>query len=37
MTTVGFWKDDAQVAREISEKFWAKVPGIRIRVTELTG
>lgn len=37
MTTVGFWEDDAQVAREISEKFWAKVPGIRIRVTELTG
>ena len=35
MTTVGFWKDDALVAREITEKFWADPPGIYIRVTEL--
>lgn len=35
MTTVGFWKDDAQVCREIVEKFWAEIPGIYIRVTEL--
>lgn len=35
MTTVGFWKDDALVCREIVEKFWAEVPGIYIRVTEL--
>ncbi len=35
MTTVGFWKDDALVAREIKEKFWADPPGIYIRVTEL--
>lgn len=35
MTTVGFWKDDALVCREIVEKFWAKIPGIYIRVTEL--
>ena len=35
MTTVGFWKDDALVAREITEKFWAEPPGIYIRVTEL--
>jgi len=35
MTTVGFWKDDALVVREIAEKFWAEIPGIYIRVTEL--
>lgn len=35
MTAVGFWKDDALVCREIVEKFWAEVPGIYIRVTEL--
>lgn len=35
MTVAGFWHDDAQVAREIIEKFWADVPGIYIRVTEL--
>lgn len=35
MTTAGFWEDDALVCREITEKFWAEVPGIYIRVTEL--
>ncbi len=35
MTTVGFWKDDAQVASEIVEKFWTNVPGIYIRLEEL--
>lgn len=30
MTTVGFWRDDAQVASEICEKFWAELPGIYI-------
>ncbi len=35
MTSVGFWNDDAQVASEIVEKFWAEIPGIYIRVTEL--
>ncbi len=35
MTTVGFWKDDAQVASEICEKFWAEVPGIYIRLEAL--
>ena len=35
MTQLHFWKDDAQVASEISEKFWAEVPGIFIRVEEL--
>lgn len=35
MTTVGFWKNDALVASEIIEKFWAEIPGIYIRVEEL--
>nr|DAN07947.1 MAG TPA: Endodeoxyribonuclease RusA [Caudoviricetes sp.] len=35
MTACGFWKDDALVASEIVEKFWAQVPGIYIRVEEL--
>lgn len=35
MTECGFWKDDALVCREIVEKFWADIPGIYIRVTEL--
>ena len=35
MTEVGFWKDDALVVSEITEKFWADIPGIWIRVEEL--
>lgn len=35
MTAEGFWRDDAQVASEICEKFWAAVPGIYIRAEEL--
>lgn len=35
MTDVGFWKNDALVASELCEKFWAKVPGIYIRIEEL--
>ena len=35
MTAAGFWKDDALVASEIVEKFWAKIPGIYIRIEEL--
>jgi Holliday junction resolvase RusA-like endonuclease len=35
MTDLGFWKDDAIVASEIIEKFWAQVPGIYIRIEEL--
>lgn len=35
MTRLGFWKDDAQVASEIVEKFWAKVPGIYIVAEEV--
>lgn len=35
MTSLEFWTDDALVASEIAEKFWAKVPGIYIRIEEL--
>ena len=35
MTKCGFWKDDALVASEHIEKFWADVPGIYIRIEEL--
>ena len=35
MTKCGFWKDDALVASEIVEKFWADVPGIYIQIEEL--
>ena len=38
MTRVGFWKDDAQVAREIVEKRWSSEPtGVSIKITELGG
>ena len=40
MTLCGYWMDDALVASEITEKFWADVPGIYIRIQrleELTG
>ena len=35
MTMCGFWKDDALVASEFVEKFWADIPGIHIRIEEL--
>ena len=35
MTSLGFWKDDAQVASEITEKFWTEIPGIFIGVEAL--
>lgn len=31
-----FWKDDAQVASEICEKFWGPVPGIFVQLEVLT-
>ncbi len=38
MTAVGFWKDDAQVAREAVEKRWSDEPcGIYIEVEEMEG
>jgi len=35
MTSLGYWTDDALVASEIIEKFWAEVPGIYIRIEPL--
>lgn len=35
MTYLKFWKDDAQVASEHIEKFWAEVPGIYVCIDEL--
>lgn len=35
MTSTGFWEDDALVASEITEKFWADIPGIYIAIEEL--
>lgn len=35
MTKLGFWKDDAQVAQEMIEKFFAELPGIFIHAEEL--
>jgi len=35
MTDLGFWTDDAIVASEITEKFWARIPGIYISVETL--
>lgn len=36
MTKLGYWTDDAQAVSEVCQKFWAEVPGIFIRVRELT-
>lgn len=35
MTRCGFWKDDALVASETAEKFWAEAPGIYVKIEEL--
>lgn len=35
MTECRFWKDDALVASEICEKFWAEMPGIYVRIESL--
>lgn len=34
MTDLGYWHDDAQVASEVIEKFWAEPPGIWISISE---
>ncbi|WP_029543268.1 RusA family crossover junction endodeoxyribonuclease [Selenomonas sp. AB3002] len=36
MTKCGYWKDDAQVVREVVEKQWAEEPGIHIEIKSLT-
>lgn len=36
MTRVGFWRDDAQVVSELTEKFWTtETPGVFVRVEPL--
>jgi len=35
MTELHFWKDDAQVASEITEKFWSDLSGIYVKVESL--
>lgn len=35
MKDLGYWKDDALVASEIIEKFWADMPGIYIKIEEI--
>lgn len=35
LTNLGYWVDDARVAREIVEKYWARVPGIYVRISGL--
>jgi Holliday junction resolvase RusA-like endonuclease len=35
MTDLGYWTDDALVASEIIEKFWAKYPGIYVAIENL--
>ena len=35
LTKLHFWQDDAQVAVEVIEKRWHKVPGIYVRIEEL--
>ena len=37
MTKLGYWTDDALVASEIVEKFWAERPGIYIAIEDLEG
>ena len=37
MTGLHFWKDDAQVASEVIEKFWADIPGLFVAVEEIGG
>ena len=34
MTVCRFWKDDALIVSEITEKFWADIPGIYVRIEE---
>lgn len=35
MTELHFWNDDAQVASEVTEKYWADTPGIYVKVESL--
>ena len=35
MTELHYWQDDAQVASEVIEKYWADIPGIYVKVESL--
>ncbi|HHV42087.1 MAG TPA: RusA family crossover junction endodeoxyribonuclease [Clostridiaceae bacterium] len=35
MTKIGYWTDDSLVVSEITEKFWAEIPGIYICIRRL--
>jgi Holliday junction resolvase RusA-like endonuclease len=35
MTSLGYWTDDALVASEVIEKYWADMPGIYIKIEEV--
>ena len=35
MEELGFFVNDSRIASEINEKFWAKIPGIYIKIEEL--
>lgn len=37
MTALHYWRDDAQVASETCEKFWAEIPGLYIFASEIYG
>ena len=32
LTRAGFWRDDAQVASEVTEKFWGMTPGVYVEI-----
>lgn len=35
LTKLKYWQDDALVASEVVEKFWAEIPGIYIKIESL--
>lgn len=35
MTKCGYWKDDALVCSELTEKFWADISGIYVRIEDI--
>ena len=35
MTYLGYWKDDAQVCSELSEKFYWEISGVFVRIEEI--
>jgi Holliday junction resolvase RusA-like endonuclease len=37
MTRAGFWKDDALVCSELTEKFWSDVPGVYVKIETIGG